>query len=325
MVIENGFEFQIVSAHDKTPFKEHKKGLKTYVEVEPDAEYFISIRGGAAPKSDVYMTYKVDGNFLSRSHAWRKSSSPRPDALFIGIGFMQSSGIRTFKALKFVNASFRSEHSNVNPTNAGMGKIEIYIYQAIFTGISKHRERREPPVFTEPTIVSNADDIGPLTIKKNVRSGKGRTSLTSTYDPNELCRCYGAGKLLYTVTLHYCTTPGLIAVGVLPKPPMWGQQRKMNPSNLTAREKKRLEKSVVSVKRNRKGNEVIQLTDTEGSDNDEDCQTLRRPSKHLKPSIDNRTRSPVSNLRLITASIRDYFKNSRPTSPSNTSPALTQL
>jgi hypothetical protein len=43
MVIVNDFKVQIVSAEDKVPFKEHKKGLKTYVEVEPDAEYILHV------------------------------------------------------------------------------------------------------------------------------------------------------------------------------------------------------------------------------------------------------------------------------------------
>lgn len=64
MVIVNDFEIQIVTAEEKIPFKEHKNGLNTYVEVEPDAEYFLSVRKVRSSSTDCLVTLEIDGKCL---------------------------------------------------------------------------------------------------------------------------------------------------------------------------------------------------------------------------------------------------------------------
>ena len=44
MVRQGDFEISIVLADTKIPFKEHTKDGKVYVEVEPDEDYFISMK-----------------------------------------------------------------------------------------------------------------------------------------------------------------------------------------------------------------------------------------------------------------------------------------
>ncbi len=43
MVVEGGFRVELVDANTKIPYKEHTKDGKTYVEGDPDAEYFVSL------------------------------------------------------------------------------------------------------------------------------------------------------------------------------------------------------------------------------------------------------------------------------------------
>eukprot|EP00978_Attheya_sp_CCMP212_P042369 scaffold257005_cov31-Attheya_sp.AAC.1 len=37
---------------------------------------------------------------------------------------------------------------------------------------------------------------------------------------------YHPGRCLQTIEVQYCTAPGLIQAGILPKPPMWGGHQK---------------------------------------------------------------------------------------------------
>jgi hypothetical protein len=129
-------------------------------------------------------------------------------------------------------------------------------------------------------------------MKKNLRSGEGHTVESHASDSNRLYLRYHTGAHLYTITLYYCATPGLIAVGVLPKPPLWDYHRMVKPANTTAEEKEKLDKVVVSVKHNRKGNEILELNESDDSDSDtyEDMENDQNSdqalSKHKRPRIE---------------------------------------
>lgn len=43
MVQQGDFKVELVQAQSKVPFSEHKHEGKTYVEVEPDSEYFVAV------------------------------------------------------------------------------------------------------------------------------------------------------------------------------------------------------------------------------------------------------------------------------------------
>ena len=50
---------------DKTPFEDHNKCSNTYVEVEHDVEYFISVQSvEQATKYHLCCVYRIDGNWL---------------------------------------------------------------------------------------------------------------------------------------------------------------------------------------------------------------------------------------------------------------------
>jgi len=297
MVIVNDFEFQIVSAEDKIPFKEHKKGLNTYVEVEPDAEYFVSVRRVRDSTEQVMCKIMVDDQSLGRKFYSKKATA---SAKFCGIS-SRSKGVKTNKALKFVKASFTSgDNTDTGSTMAGMGKIEMNVNKAILTGQQSSRSRDTIKQKSFVTSTIEMVDKASVTMKKNLRSGEGLIVETSTYDSNKVTKKYihSKGDSLCKITLHYCATPGLVAVGVLPKPPLWDHARMLKPAMSTAKEKKKLDKAVVSVNRNHNGIEILELDDNSNSDSDIDevkdteidkkpVYTKRASSKHKKAKIES--------------------------------------
>lgn len=243
MVIVNHFQVQLVSAEDDTtPFKEHTKGEETYVEVEPDAEYFIAM-SQVRPSSDhLYCEVWVDGKNKIMSLAFRNNRvSPSPRLCGI---LSRSNGISTSKALKFVPASFQSVGIQAASTMIGTGQISLKVYRGVYLGI-ENQARSSSSSLEKPSIVYDASS--PATTKKmRLRSGEGSQIRQKRRSTGKYVR----GEYLYAIVLHYCATPGLIAAGILSKPPLWESQRILHPkSNAT-------EKSIdcaISVKRNRKG------------------------------------------------------------------------
>jgi len=183
--------------------------------------------------------------------------------------------------LKFVKASFTSEDKDIGSSTTGMGKIAMEVYSGIYIG----RTRREDfnTAFGAASTIKRQDNTA-VTMKKNLRSGEGSSAETTTYGIDALHDSYIQGDLLYTITLHYCATPGLIAVGVLPKPPFWEWKRMQHPTTITAEAKEKIDKLVVSTKRNRKGNEILELADSDDDgdiDNYNDIENTVRPNRVL--------------------------------------------
>ena len=277
MVVVDNFKFQIVSTEDdnKTPFKEweSKTNLETYVEVEPDAEYFLSVEKVQLSSTSLYCEYYVDGKFLGYYDAFpvNRNLGPR----FRGIFSRSNSSVETMKALKFVKASFHSsnkEDSKVgfgSEIGAGMGVIEMKVYQAIENGYTATgNEKSFASSFTTSSI--DIEDGAVVTMKKNLRTGEGNKSVvTKASNMNGVKMTYLKGPELYTIPLYYCATLGLISVGILPKPPAWDYQRMIRPSKLTAEEKQRVEKGITNVSQNESGKDVLELNDSDDSDNDD--------------------------------------------------------
>jgi len=275
MVLVNDFELHLVSAEDKNPFKEHQKAGKTYVEVEPGAEYFLSIQKLRRSSTHLSSEYKIDGRFLGYMHTWGVGPY---DKMHTGL-VSRSKGVEQNKALKFIEASFSTGNTGVGSTRAGMGTVEVVVSTAIYDG--QYVAKNFNSSFAASTI--KFEDEAPVTMKKNVRSDKGHCQEETTYDARKIKRHYRKGDHRYTITLYYCATPGLIAVGILPKPPAWEWLRMIKPSNITAEEKEKLDKAVISEKHNRNGNAILELADSDSDSDDEDSgRPDRAPSTHKK-------------------------------------------
>jgi hypothetical protein len=294
MVVVNDIEVRLVSADGKRPFKEHKKGTNTFVEVEPYAEYLLSVRRvGESVRNTLKCLFSVDGKDLG----WYKNfplgcdSSPE----FIGI-YSESDGFSFQKALRFAKAPFIVDRSitNVRSTLAGIERVKVTVFELIHDGYAEractehedqHSSKTQPKKSPFAAIPSIAVDIKTAeALKKNIRSTEGShlygtgimlqqkkrsNAKVGGIKFNSVKRTKIREKFkevrLYTIILHYCAAPGLVAVGVLPKPPFCWKHARMNfPQQLTRKEEKKLEKvNVISVKRNRKGNEIIELGDND--------------------------------------------------------------
>jgi hypothetical protein len=151
---------------------------------------------------------------------------------------LRSNGILIHKALQFVKASFTTNNSDgsivIGSTMAGMGEVKIEVSQGIPMGTGKTKDFNSS--FTASSI--NMETAAAVTMKKNIRSGVGNNAIESKVADDKPRMSYGQGTKLYSITLYYCAAPGLIAVGVLTKPPLWTFARMLHPATTTAREKK---------------------------------------------------------------------------------------
>ena len=288
----------VVSADEKIPFKEHRKGLDTFVEVEPGAEYFLSVqRVGLAFKGCLGCRARVDGEEISNTRAYFKQMNDNSSIHYLGISVFSNDTTKIKKALQFVTVPVTTCSATTYNTDersaiaasgtSGMGKIELDVSEVIEM---KYRNRKTIPykecfsVTPRITVENEAFIIR----NKDVRSVKGNYTYSQKRN-NCMKYVIKKRKLLYTITLHYCATPGLIAVGILPKPPLWQYQRQLFPERLTANKKQELEEmNVVSVTRNSKGIEVIEIHDDHDdvdTDNDnEESKSDGNDDQPFKPS-----------------------------------------
>jgi len=292
MVVAEDFEFKLVSAaaedndHNgvRRSFQEHTgTNGKTYVEVEPDTEYFLSIQKIRSSSSSAQvLSFIVDGKDLGFSTTMLPHHVHNPPLLY-GIE-SELNGVQTSKALKFVKAAFTTtpstrtdDGSNTNSTvassRAGMGKIEMVVCEGIDAGMVDRLDFNAASSFTASSIqmdattpTSNAD----ITKKKNLRSGVGCSTVSRAKAESKQYRAYAKGAVMYTITLYYCAAPGLIAVGILPKPPFWTQVRKDHPAQTSATEKQKIENGIISIKSNNNGEHVLELNDDSSDTEDED-------------------------------------------------------
>ncbi|VEU40474.1 unnamed protein product [Pseudo-nitzschia multistriata] len=280
MVIVNDLEVLIVSAEDEnnTPFKEHRKGTNTYVEAEPDAEYFISIRKFRTSATGLYCKLYVDGKDLEYYLDWGAhhiDSSPEMHGIW-----SYSKGVSTDKALQFVKASSVSGDAAM----ATMGEIRMEVYERINHGIQRSSREVQPSSTFKTAPSIPLDCCNSVTNKKNIRTKEGHREITKLVGTGP-STCSSKGAHLYSIPLYYCAAPGLIAVGVLPKPPLWDLERTINPAQITPAEKKELEKLVLSVKRDRKGNEIIELREEDEDEDDPGCCSSGRDINEETPDV----------------------------------------
>jgi hypothetical protein len=258
MVQAGCFKVSLVSADDKkTKFQEHSKDGKTFVEVEPDAEYFISI---AKPKpylkgdaQTLLAWISVDDKPLGYSLSFRSNyQSDEPSIRGI---YSLVNGESTHKALVFT----KPKVSQDGTANRGllMGKVEVKIYEGVFAGLSQRTN------FSSSFSASSVDlNQSGLSKKKSLRSGEGTTSF-SEKQPVASQHSYHKGKLIDTITLNYCAALGLIEVGVLPQPDLWTHHRMKRPAPTG-------QKMAVQPKKVRPQSREIELFDLADTGSDEE-------------------------------------------------------
>lgn len=201
MVNLGPFSVQLLHAESKMPFKEHLHNGQAYVEAEPNADYFISIKMGDSNPPNVCVTFTVDGQSLN--YNWRPGKS------FGHVGLWQiENGNNFHRALRFVKPKVGTKSDAYDE----YGKIKIDMYEAKNTPCNFYGNfKTEMDDRSDSHVVAN-----PAQLKKVVHSAQGITStLKVPYSPPK----WSKGDYLATFTFHYCTAEALIALGVLPRAP----------------------------------------------------------------------------------------------------------
>jgi hypothetical protein len=210
-MVKKGFmSLQLVNAETNLPFPEHRgPDGKDYVEVEPNAEYWIRIQSDEQ-NGKFICSFKVDGKDLGyhkTCHGCQHSDA----------------GIWTLTGTQGSQQSLKVKPLHgVAGATFYIGKVKVNFYE---TGLKTARPK-------EPTNHVNKWKGKPSPGKggeKAVASQVG-TVVCKTSKSNSSFR-YERGPLLQSITLQYCTAVGLIHVGVLPKPTSWEYHRMRYPAN----------------------------------------------------------------------------------------------
>jgi hypothetical protein len=225
MVQQGDFKIELVYADTKIPFKEHIKDGNVYVEVEPDVEYFISIKMTDASRDGVTVTkFFVDEQDLGYQTNYTPCTVRQTD--YRGL-WTRENGVSTIKALKFTKPRISADGTNVHP-NLLMGKVEIKMYEGTFENYLDQSKNFSSSFSAAAVDVNQSGLAGK---KKSLRSGEGDTTVTENCTGERLAK-FTKGALLDMVTLNYCAALGLIEVGVLEKPDAWTYHRMQRPAEL---------------------------------------------------------------------------------------------
>jgi hypothetical protein len=220
-VVQGDFTVSLVHADSLQPFQEHVKDGEVYAEVEPDAEYFISVRrtsSAMAANSTLFLTFFVDGQDLGHHRYWpgvQQDAKPHLSGLF-----SRTDGVVSMKALKFEKprpSSFAAAAGR-GPTLL-MGKVEINVFEGVFLGSSDAEDWAAKALTVAPVDLSQNNAAK----KKGLRTGEGSTIVREERTSGKTAK-YQSGSLLDTITLNYCAAQGLIEVGVLSKPSAGGSK-----------------------------------------------------------------------------------------------------
>jgi hypothetical protein len=215
MVRKGNFELKLVYADTKMPFKEHPHiDGRVYAEVEPNAEYYLQARSHH-PKP-VVLVSEVDGKTLGYQckvkrgdHGWMTT----------GLWHRQENW-ECYSALKFQSLYRRpNRHDNSERCNNGhwTGFVTLKAYEYVPNG-HKFKEKEDFESTWYPDTETIANGLNMSENKKACLSVEGSVSRTRTRRGKKKVRNYKVGPLIESITLHYCSTNGLIAAKVLAPP-----------------------------------------------------------------------------------------------------------
>ena len=234
---------QLVAADTKKPFMEHTApDGQVYAEVEPDMDYFISLRSDIG---GVMMFLSVDGVDLGYYQSFKKKRKKKY------CGHRERKGENeTMTALHFNKT--REAHgvsANIKLT----GKVEVNIHQRGDEYYKKVEDNAVSPLLAADSTLGG---------KKCIKSTSSGSHSIEKIRPSKkvkgnVVRGYKIGKHICTITLHYCSALGLIYNKILPPPPTLegnvvsaervGRKRKRSPKVATASVSPELNNSAADV------------------------------------------------------------------------------
>lgn len=231
MVKQGRFSVKLIHPQTKRPYQEHSKDGKHYCEVEPGTDYLIEFEVLDVPQllyqteenPLVYVQLEVDGVNLMYYETLR--AGEKGEAGY----YEYRNGVEKETALRFERPQIPTEASAEASQSPGAltGKVAVRFSEAILVGL-----RQRSSCWSSESVNAVIEGLpGEGASGKVVRSGQGSWSKSLDVQEEEDETHYEEGKLLETVTIHYCTCLGLIYAKVLPQPPFWEQARLMAPLN----------------------------------------------------------------------------------------------
>mmetsp|Transcript_20094 Transcript_20094/g.24758 ORF Transcript_20094/g.24758 Transcript_20094/m.24758 type:complete len:287 (+) Transcript_20094:88-948(+) len=214
MVKKDDFIVELVNASSKESFKEHKgkDGIDSFVEVEPEAEYFIKV----ASDSDRCVSFGFIVDDIKLGYQTYFVPHKRTPTYAGNWSYSNNKTITTSFMFQEVQQSMLQSSSESDDSNI-VGEIQVTVYEDII--LDGYYQMSSGPMKAKfdsfiPTTEANQDKK-----KKQVKTTDGKTEISK--DDNGSRQNFCRGKKLETFELRYCTALGLIGVGVLPKPPLY--------------------------------------------------------------------------------------------------------
>ena len=230
MPTKGKFSVELINAATKEAFLEFdakgkgKRGVDAYVEVEPNAEYFLRMKNNYS-RFKVELSFKVDGVDLNYTHSLNPGET-HDCGLY---SYDEAEATSTHTSLKFDKIFRQREQqqcSNPDPEednekqytwfSSDIGTVEVTFYREISSKGSYKMNTTKPISFVENP--QNEDDQLNNS-RKRVKSNSGK-KLKSSHDDGMRDKSK-RGRKLETIKVRYCSTVGLIENGVLPEPPNW--------------------------------------------------------------------------------------------------------
>jgi len=213
MVKKGDFIVELVNASSKESFKEHKgkDGIDSFVEVEPEAEYFIKV----ASDSDRCVSFGFIVDDIKLGYQTYFVPHKRTPTYAGNWSYSNNKTITTSFMFQEVQQSMLQSSSESDYNNI-VGKIQVKVYERIMLDGYTQNKNTEKAKFDSSILTTEANQDK---IMKQVKTTDGKTEISK--DDNGSRQNFCRGKKLETFELRYCTALGLIGVGVLPKPPLY--------------------------------------------------------------------------------------------------------
>jgi hypothetical protein len=206
MVQKGRFTVELVSADSNAPFKEHTKDDETYVEAEPDAEYFVRICTG--PGVPVRAQIFVDGKFLGYNAT--AGSQEEKHSHNRGLWMHDGDSSSTHQALLFAKANVFNSSDAAQEAPFWTGNVKVEFAEIFDTGRT-HVQNKWQNKWKGGDVGLVVGQAGPK--MKGVMTKEGNIAVSKQDDGRRTT--YREGRLLDTITLNYCSTVGLMMAGVL--------------------------------------------------------------------------------------------------------------
>jgi len=166
MVRAGAFEFALVEAESKVPFKLGRPTLKQSLVLNT----FLSAKKVDKTETDVCLSYSVDGSRINCCLPYGKKTVDR-EPNYKGFRSCENS-VSSHTALEFVKPKF-SAGTDTERNLAGMGKVEIFVHEFQYTG-RMEQPRKSISNFNAANV--NVD-AAVTSKKKNLSSAEGTATI----------------------------------------------------------------------------------------------------------------------------------------------------